>query len=486
MANEILVNVTGTETRVAIVENDRLCELRVEREHQRSLVGNIYKGRVSKVLPGMQAAFVDYGETKAGFLHVSDMVADTDTEDAAKPNIAKLIRSGEEIIVQVIKEPINDKGARLSTQLTIPSRYLVLLPTQSHLGVSHRITDEDERERLSAILSEYCEEDGFGYIIRTAAVGVELEELLADRDHLLKVWAEIRNDLDSLRTGDLVRSDLPLLLQVVRDLGSLSTERMRIDSEDMYTKAKDYAEQNVPEVAGRLALYESSQPIFELYNIEKELQQALRSSVSLPSGGYIVIDQTEAMSTIDVNTGGYVGQDNNNAEKTLFKTNLEAVDVIARQIRLRNISGIIIVDFIDMLEEQHRDQVLERFTAALATDPVRSTVSPAISELGLVQLTRKRVYKSLRQILFQPCSTCHGQGYVKSMETVTYEVLRRLLAQAKTNAGAEFYITASQQVIDHLAQKSELMADLEEVLDKPIHYKAEDLYGPDQFDVVSK
>ena len=483
---EILINATSTEVRAALVDSGVLQEVQIERSSRVGLVSNIYKGKVSRVLPGMQAAFVELGLERTAFLHASDIARNPHTEPGAtevEPDIRDFVREGEELLVQVLKEPLGTKGARLTTYIAIPSRYLVLTPNSVGIGVSSRIDDETERERLRCALEEIkASLPQAGYIIRTAAEGASREALQADVQFLHKLWQSIAEKAASTPAGGLVYEDLPLPLRVLRDSSSPDIARVRVDSEATYAKLKDFAERFVPRLAPLIELYTEPRPIFDVYGIDDEIDRALHRKVSLKSGGHVVFDQTEAMTTIDVNTGAYVGH--RNLEETIFRTNLEAAAAIARQLRLRNLGGIIIIDFIDMAEEEHRRQVLQTLTDRLAGDYAKSHVMN-VSPLGLVEMTRKRNRESLEHLLCQPCPSCEGRGFVKTAETVCHEIFREILRQHRQFDFQELLVLARPQVIERLLDEDSAgIAELEEVTGKPIRLQSEALYSPDQFDVV--
>jgi ribonuclease G len=486
MKEEILINVTPRECRAALVENGVLQEVQVERSSRRGLISNIYKGRISRVLPGMQAAFVEVGLARTAFLHASDIVRNPD-EDApdreAVPNIRHCVQAGDELLVQVLKDPIGTKGARLTTYISIPSRFVVMLPHSTSIGVSARIEDEVERERLRALV-ESCVGDGpqAGYIVRTAAEGASLDALRADMLFLQKLWESISQAAAATPAGQLVHEDLALPLRVLRDLLSPEIERVRVDSKPWYERMGDFARQFIPQMAPMIELYEGPRPVFDLYGIEDELERALTPKVPLKSGGYLIFDQTEAMTTIDVNTGAYVGH--RNLEETIFRTNLEAAIAIARQLRLRNLGGIIIIDFIDMQEEEHRRQVLQALTGRLVLDHAKTQIMD-VSPLGLVEMTRKRNRESLERLLCQPCPSCDGRGFVKTAETVCYEIFREIIRQHRQFELQELLVLARPEVIERLLdEESTSVAELEELTGSPIKLQSESMYSPDQFDVV--
>ncbi|HHM06216.1 MAG TPA: ribonuclease G [Gammaproteobacteria bacterium] len=493
MSEEILVNITPQETRIAVVENGVLQEVHIERTRRRGLVGNIYKGKVSRVLPGMQAAFVELGLERAAFLRASDIVPFPEEtagpegeaeEERRAPQIGELLSEGQEFLVQVIKDPLGTKGARLTTHLTVPSRYLVFMPMSRNLGVSQKIEDEAERQRLKTIMAELAGEDmdDGGYIIRTAAEGADAEDLRADMTFLRRLWASINERAASAAAGTVVYEDLSLALRSLRDLVDVDVEKVRIDSRETFRRAVSFAEQFVPQVAPRIEYYPGERPIFDLYGVEDEIQRALDRKVPLKSGGYLIIDQTEAMTTIDVNTGAYVGH--RTLEETIFKTNLEAAQTIARQLRLRNLGGIIIIDFIDMVEDEHKQQVLAALENYLQRDRAKSHVCE-VSGLGLVEMTRKRTRESLEHVLCAPCPTCDGRGALKTAETVCYEIFRELLREARQFDVQQFLVLASQEVVDLLLdEESTSFAELEAFIGKPIKLQVEALYTQEQFDVV--
>jgi ribonuclease G len=488
MSEEILINVTPQETRVALVENGVLQEVHIERVRSRGLVGNIYLGRVTRILPGMQAAFIDIGLDRAAFLHASDLRGASSAGHEAAPaevgNITELLHDGQAILVQVYKDPIGTKGARLTTHVTLPARNLVFMPYSRHIGVSQKIEDDAERERLRAILKsaiEGHEEEG-GYILRTVAGHVSEDELRHDIRYLQRLWAMIQSQLHDARPGQVLHEDLPLAIRALRDLVQPDVQHIRIDSRETFVKARDFATHFIPEAAARIEVYPGERPIFDLYAVEDEIKKALEPRVPLKSGGYLVIDQTEAMTTIDVNTGGYVGR--RNLEETLFKTNLEATQAIARQLRLRNLGGIIIVDFIDMEEEEHRRQVMRALDKALARDRAKSALTE-MSPLGLVEITRKRTRESLEHVLCEPCPVCRGRGVLKTPQTVCYEIFREILREARQFGADKYLVMGSQVVVDLLLdEESSGLMNLQEFIGKPVHLQVDAHYNQEQFDVV--
>ncbi len=486
MSAEILVNVGPGETRGAVLENGVLQEIFIERASRRGLVGNIYKGRVSRVLPGMQAAFVEVGLERTAFLHVDD-IEPSAAEAAAPPvatrDIRQLLSAGDDVIVQVAKDPIGGKGARLSTSISLPSRLLVYMPRGSGVGVSARIEDEAERARLrEAIVGIVKTGHSGGYIVRTAAVGATAEQLAADLDYLERLWAHVREGSLRVSAGNLVHEDLPLPTRVLRDELTAGVRRVLIDDPATHAKMLQFARDLMPDAESRIELYAGARPLFDLHGVEEELDRALDRKVNLKSGGHLVIDQTESMTTIDVNTGAFVGH--RNLEDTIFRTNLEAAVSIARQLRLRNLGGIIIIDFIDMQDESHRQQVLEALQRALATDRAQTHVA-SLSPLGLVEMTRKRTRESLEHLLCQACPTCDGRGFVQTAETVCHAVFREIVRHARQFASRELLILAHQDVVDRLlGEDSGALAELEAGVGRPIRLQSEALYEVDQYDVV--
>jgi len=485
MHEEILINVTPQETRVAIVENGMLQELLLERKSRRGLVGNIYKGKVRRVLPGMQAAFIDIGLDRAAFLHASDVMhkrAESNCDSEELP-IAQLLSEGQTLLVQVIKDPLGTKGARLTTQITIPSRYLVLMPNVKCLGLSSKLEDEAERKRLKSLVEELAGADREeGYIVRTAAEFVEKEALQADITFLQKLWGIIREREMTAKPGDVVYEELNLMLRTIRDFVDMDVDKIQVDSTEAYCCMIDFAERFLPDLKERIERYPGERPLFDVYNIEDEIQKALSRKVQLKSGGYLIIDQTEAMTTIDVNTGAYVGH--RNLEETIFKTNLEAAQAIARQLRLRNLGGIIILDFIDMTSDEHKRQVLRAFEKCIDKDYAKCYISE-ISRLGLIEMTRKRTRESLEHLLCEDCPSCGGRGSVKTAQTVCYEIFREIIREARQFEAEKLLILASQEVVDLLLdEESNSVAELEEFIGKPIQFQAETLYSQENYDVV--
>jgi ribonuclease G len=489
MSEELLINITPQETRIAIVENGVLQEVHIERARKRGLVGNIYKGKVSRVLPGMQAAFIEMGLERTAFLHASDILTsdedngNSESDEKRSEQINSLLREGEQVVVQVAKDPLGTKGARLTTHLSIPARYLVFMPGSRHLGISQKIEDEAERQRLKTLVEE--KSAGYsrgGYIIRTAAEGVSGEAFEKDIAFLDKLWKAIQERMGDDSYEHLIYEDMPLVMRTMRDLVDFDIEKVRIDSRETYSKVAKFAAKFIPELAPRIEHYAGERPIFDIYSVEDEIQKALERKVQLKSGGYLIIDQTEAMTTIDVNTGAFVGH--RNLEETIFKTNLEAAQTIARQLRLRNLGGIIIIDFIDMSDMEHRRQVLRALEKYLERDHAKTHISE-VSSLGLVEMTRKRTRESLEHVLCEACHTCHGRGNLKTPETICYEIFREIMREARQYDAQELLVLASQEVVDLLLdEESTSVAELEEFIGRPIRFQVESLYTQEQFDVV--
>ncbi len=488
MLEEILINITPQETRVATLENGVLNEMCIERTAKTTLVGNIYMGKVARVLPGMEAAFIDVGLERAAFLHSSD-IADNcriDENGEKQPkHIRELLREEQKILVQVIKNPLGTKGARLTTNLTAPARYLVLMPGDPSVGVSAKIEEETERDRLRDIVRKLQEEDentNDGYIVRTAAEGIQEEALAKEIKFLKKLWRSIQENIQHAKPGDLVHADLPLVKRTLRDLVGVSVERIRIDSRESFTAACEFADKYLPEIRPRIEHYPGERPIFDLYGVEDEIQKALERKVQLKSGGHLVFDQTESMTTVDVNTGAFVGH--RNLEETIFKTNLEAAQTICRQLRLRNLGGIIIIDFIDMSVDEHKRQVMRAMEKALDRDHAKTQVCE-VSSLGLVEMTRKRTRESLEHTLCSECPTCSGRGLLRTAETVCYEISREIIRQVRQFDVKSLTVVASPEVVEmFLDEQSHYFAELESFVAVPIRLQAETMYNRDQYDVV--
>ncbi|WP_263768499.1 ribonuclease G [Propionivibrio soli] len=482
MPEDILINFTPQETRVAVMYEGVVQELHIERTANRGLVGNVYLGRVVRILPGMQSAFVDVGLDRTAFLHVADIWEPRHNGDAPR-SIERMLNEGQRVLVQVIKDPIGTKGARLSTQISIAGRMLVYLPQEKHIGISQRIENEAEREALREKITRLVPEDEpGGFIVRTMAESANEEELANDIEYLRKIWHDIQVQSKTQAPPALLYQELSLGLRVLRDFVNPETMRIVIDSRENFQKLTTFANEYTPTVAPLLEHYVGERPLFDLYGVEEEIQKALAHRVDLKSGGYLIIDQTEAMTTIDVNTGGFVGL--RNFDDTIFKTNLEAAQTIARQLRLRNLGGIIIIDFIDMDTEEHRNAVLAEFNKALAKDHTRLTVN-GFTALGLVEMTRKRTRESLAHVLCEVCPTCGGRGEVKTARTVCYEILRELLREARQFNAREFRILGAVSVIDiFLDEESQGLAMLSDFIGKPISLKAEPSYAQEQYDIV--
>ncbi len=482
MSDEILINVTPPETRVAIVENGVLQEVLIERARKRGLVGNIYKGRVARVLPGMQAAFVDIGLERAAFLHVSDLNA-TDSCRAEKEQIELAFHEGQDLVVQVIKDPLGAKGARLTTDISIPSVYQVFMPYCKVSGVSQRIECETERVRLKGIVEAFLREHNTGgFICRTAAEGVDEAALRADMLFLQKMWNSIAQRIKTVKVKTLLHEDLPLGMRVLRDLQRNRVEKIRVDSRESHARLHKFAKEFVPESLPLIEHYAGERPLFDLYGVEEEIQRALDRKVPLKSGGYLIFDQTEAMTTVDVNTGAFVG--GRNLEETIFKTNLEAASAIARQLRLRNLGGIIIIDFIDMRDADHKQQVLQSLEKSLEKDHEKNSIS-AVSSLGLVEMTRKRTRESLEHILCEPCPCCAGRGVLKTAETVCLEIFREIIREVRQYNVQELLVLASNEVVERLLdEEADMLSELEAFLKVSIKFRAEAQYSQEQYDVV--
>ena len=495
MQQDILINWSPQETRVAIVENGAVQEVHVERALERGLVSNIYLGKVARVLPGMQSAFIDIGLERAAFLHVADLwqcPLDGETlpahrHGAPQKPIEKQVFEGQTLMVQVIKDPIGTKGARLSTQISVAGRMLVFLPQDEHIGVSQKIAAE-QRETLRArvqALAQAAVEGGQptgGYILRTNAEDASDAELAEDIAYLRKTWARIRDAAGRQPPASLLHQDLNLLQRVLRDMTGEHTAAIRIDSSEQFHALMAFGREYMPAAAARLQHYKGERPIFDLYAVDEEIAKALGRRVDLKSGGYLIIDQTEALTTADVNTGGFVGA--RSFDDTVFKTNLEAAHAMARQLRLRNLGGIVIIDFIDMAQPEHQQAVLAELRKQLARDRVKTQVGN-FSPLGLVEMTRKRTRESLAQLLCEPCEQCQGAGHVRTARTVAYDILREILREARQFNPKEFRIVAAPAVVEMLLdEESAHLAGLSDFIGKPISLQAESSLGPDRYDIV--
>lgn len=495
MNNEIIINVSREEIRVALLENGQVVELYIDRKKEEGVVGNIYKGRVAKVLPGMQASFIDIGLEKAAFLYATDvsntmeeyvrfMDEDIEFTDGKRKRTATpiedLLQEGQEIFVQVSKEPIGMKGARVTSYLTLPGRYLVFMPGVDHIGVSRRIKDEDERKRLREIINK-LKRPGSGYIVRTVSEGKPEEEFSSDMKFLEILWQNIEKKKERQSAPCLIHSDLDIIFRVVRDLFTSEIKRLVIDSQEEYLKVKDFVETYLPSLSDRIELYDKEEPIFDLYGIEIEIEKALKRKIWLKSGGYIVIDEVEALTAIDVNTGRYVGK--KSLEETILKTNLEAAKEIAYQLRLRNIGGIIIVDFIDMEKEENRKRVYTTFQEALAEDKARINIFQ-ISPLGLIEMTRKRVRRSLSRCLCYPCPYCEGDSYIKSPLTICYEIFNEIRRNYNTSLEKKVIVVAHSAVADLLYdEERQEMETLEKEIQKKIIIRADPNLHQEQYEI---
>jgi len=487
--HDILINWTPQETRVALIENGAVQDLHIERALERGLVGNVYLGKVARVLPGMQSAFIDVGLERAAFLHVADLHGGghhAKHDVAVQVPIERQVFEGQTLMVQVVKDPIGTKGARLSTQVSIAGRMLVFLPQDTHIGISQRIGSVELREQLRArMIALTVTTDGSapgGFILRTNAEDASDADLADDIAYLRKAWAAIRAQGMSQPPGTLLHEDLNLAQRVLRDLATDTTQTIRIDSQLQFDALKAFGAAYTSSSAAKLELYKGERPIFDLYGIEEEIARALARRVDLKSGGYLIIDQTEALTTVDVNTGGFVGA--RNFDDTIFKTNLESAGAIARQLRLRNLGGIIIVDFIDMVRDDHQAAVLAEFKKQLNRDRTKVTVS-GFTQLGLVEMTRKRTRESLAHMLCQPCPTCQGRGQVKTARSVCYDVLREILREARQFNPKEFRVVASAAVVEMLLdEESQHLAGLSDFIGKPISLSTEPSFSPEQYDIV--
>jgi ribonuclease G len=481
MRHEILLNFTPLETRVAVVEQGMVQDILVERATHRGLVGNVYLGQVIRVLPGMQACFVDVGLERSAFLHAKDLPLDDASRELP---INRLVTEGQPLLVQVIKDPTGTKGARLTAEVSLAARHLVLMPFGSHIGISQRIEDETARELLKQRAQDALSRLDLdcGVIVRTAGHGHGEEDFVDDLSYLKRVWDDICIAQNTAKPPQLLFEDLPLTHRVVRDQIRRDTERVLVDSAETFTKLSAFAEKYMPEVSPLLSHYTGDRPLFDLYQVETELERALGRQVELKSGAYLVIDQTEAMTTVDVNTGRFVGA--HTLEQTVFRTNLEAAVAIGRQLRLRNLGGIIVIDFIDMQEPEHQRQVLRTLESALDQDPVKTRVS-GFNEMGLVVLTRKRTRERLSELLQEPCPVCHGTGQVKTAETVCYDIFRAILREARAYSADKTTVIAAPAVIDRLIdEESDALADLEAFIHRPIRLQVDASFSQDRFEVV--
>ncbi|MDE2430422.1 MAG: ribonuclease G [Burkholderiales bacterium] len=488
MSENILINITPQETRVALTFQGAVQELHIERTLSRGLVGNIYLGKVVRVLPGMQSAFIDIGLDRAAFLHVADIWDARPQDNNGNANapltpIEKILYDGQSVTVQVVKDPIGTKGARLSTQISIAGRMLVYLPQDSHIGISQKIENEAEREALrSKVQGLQQQDEKGGFIVRTMAEDASDEDLKADVDYLRRTWATIVQLAKTQPPTTLLYQDLNLAQRVLRDFVNEETDSIQVDSRENFLMLQEFGNRYMPSVLTKLQHYTGERPLFDLHGVEEEIERALGRRVDLKSGGYLIVDQTEAMTTIDVNTGSFVA--GRNFDDTIFKTNLEAAHAIARQLRLRNLGGIIILDIIDMENEEHKAAVLAELNKALSRDRTKLSIS-GFSALGLVEVTRKRTRESLAHVLCEPCPACNGKGQVKTARTICYEILRELLREAKQFNPREFRIMASQVVVDmFLEEESQHLAMLGDFIGKPISLQVENVFHQEQYDII--
>ncbi len=509
MLKELLISSSDRETRIAVLEEGRVAEVQIERRRQRGVVGNIYKGRVTRVLPGMQSAFVDLGLEKDAFLYVADVGEEVDDFDRfgageeekrdgepppsapvpegeppppkPLPSIDELLREGQELVVQVTKDMIAHKGVRITTHVTLPGRTLVYMPTIDHVGVSRRIENEEERERLKEILVSIKKGPG-GYIVRTAGEGRAAEDFVADRRYLTRLWEQIRKKGDRAGAPALLHRDLDLALRAARDIFAADFTALWVDDDEDYQRIVEFLDQVQPSLVGKVKLYRKSTPLFEEYHVETEIENALKSKVWLKSGGYIVINQTEALVAIDVNTGKYVGK--KRLEDTVVKTNLEAVQEIVRQIRLRDLGGLLVVDFIDMEEEENRKELVAALETELKRDRSKNRMLP-VSEFGLVEITRKRQRQSLERTLTMPCPYCQGVGRIKSVQTILLEIRRQILRRAYDGEWHSLLLRVHPEIYRALVgEERRLIEELEERIGMPIHVKSDEHIHHEGFDIV--
>ncbi len=487
MAEEIFINVSANETRVGVVEQGLLQEIFIERSDAKSTVGNIYKGKVARILPGMQSAFVDIGEQRSAFMHVTDLIDGHDVFDrdveVEYPDIIKVLHEGQELMVQVTKEPIGTKGARITTNMSLASRYLVYLPGSRHIGISQKIEGEQERERLRQLLAEIQSDDkDEGFIVRTAAENANGDDILKDAGYLRSRWNAVEEVANDAKSTEVIYEDLPLPLRVMRDIINGNTQSILVDDKGTFDAMSRFLSDYIPEKVDCLSIAPEDQFLFDMHQLEDQIEAALDKKVPLKSGGHLVIDQTEAMTTVDVNTGTFVGK--KDLEETIYRTNLEAAAAIPRQLRLRNIGGIVIIDFIDMVNEEHKRQVLRMLEKGQQNDRVKCNVTQ-ISELGLVEMTRKRTYGSLLKMMCEPCEVCDGRGFIKSAESVCLEIFKEIRKQAADLEGKQCLIMASQSVVDRLIdEQSSSIKALARTLGTTISYQVEPGYTQEQYDIV--
>ncbi|MDX8408669.1 MAG: Rne/Rng family ribonuclease [Mariprofundales bacterium] len=513
MSVELLVNVTPFETRVARIEDGRAEEIYIERECERGLKGNIYKGKVQRVIPGIQAAFVDIGMRKSGFLYVADVATTRDheqmnaqvvedvsganeeeedgDEDTSTPSVSPtrrrqvdisgLLEERQQLLVQVSKEPISSKGARLTSLVSLAGRYLVFLPLLDHVGIAHRLDEPEERARLLDIATRIKPAQG-GMIVRTVADGHDEEELTRDLAFLQRLWADIEQRMRRSAPGSMLHSDLNLYLRVMRDYVDDEVKKIHVDSREAYERMKQFAARFMPEVADRIFYYPGDRPVFDLYGVEETLELALQRSVPLKSGGHLVIEQTEALIVVDVNSGSFIKS--RNMEETSFKTNLEAVHALVHQLRLRNLGGIVVIDFIDMQEQENRNKLIEVLKEALKRDKSKSKVVQ-YSSLGLVEMTRKRTRESLGRVLMADCVQCHGTGKNKSARTICYQLFREIVAEARAYPAEKLMVIANPMIIDLLlGEESDQVAQLEKFLGKTIELKSDEQLAAEAYEVA--
>ena len=501
MTKELVINTTSQETRVALLENRHIAELYIERAREKGLVGNIYMGRVARVLPGMQAAFVDIGLDKAAFLYVADVYDEIDAvehyiesgnypaqgedpdEDSRPPlpPIESLLKEGQEIMVQIAKEPIGTKGARITSHISLPGRHLVYMPTVDHIGISRRIEDEEERERLRLIVEDLRPAET-GFIVRTASEGKTANELKSDMDFLIELWQDVQKQSDGCGAPHLIHSDLDVTSKVLRDILSDDVERIIVDTEDEHAKIIRFMKTFMPNIDCAVELYNGTEPVFDNFGLEVEIARAIGRKVWLKSGGYIIIEQTEALVAVDVNTGRFVGK--HNLEDTILKTNLESVKEIAFQLRLRNLGGLIIIDFIDMEKESHREKVYSALEQELKSDKSKTNILK-ISELGLVEMTRKRVRESIGRTLCEPCPYCEGRGYVKSRTSMVYEIFRELRRDIGNMPGYRITLLVHPDVAALLHdEESKGIEELEQQHQKQIGVNARPSFHQEQFEII--
>jgi len=496
MSTEIIINSASEETRVAVLENKEVVELHIDRRREGGIVGNTYKGKVVKILPGIQSAFVDIGLEKAAFLYVSDAGADAEeyarmieeeglegrTEFKTQHSIEDILQEGQEIMVQVSKEPIGTKGARITSYISLPGRYLVLMPTVEHIGISRRIKDGKERARLKEIVQS-IRKPGMGYIIRTASEEVDQESLTADAEFLELLWENIQRKREGVSAPALLYSELDLTFRTVRDLFTSKVGRLVIDSASEYERIREFVRLYLPSMLPRVELHEGEEPIFEAYDIEAEINRALDKKVWLKSGGYIVIDHAEALTVIDVNTGKYVGK--RDPEETITQTNLEAVKEVAYQLRLRNIGGIIIIDFIDMEKEKNREKVFNAMQEAFAKDRARTNII-RMSELGLIEMSRKRTKENLMRTLCEPCNYCGGRGYTKSVTTIGYELFRKIRKLSRITKDKKILVTVHPSVANFIFdEERQIIEELEKEYQKRIVIKGDPSIHVEEYDILT-